>query len=432
MGLDFNRLCLKCFNPAIVSGRCTCCGAKVGFIQEPAFALPAGTILAGNYLVGGVLGFGGFGITYLGLDLARETRVAIKEFMPAGTASRSPGQINMTAKNRENFEYGLTRFYDEARTVYKYRHHPNIVHVYKLFHENQTGYYVMEYLEGDDFKHFLRRYGGRTDFNTLMKIMLPVMDALECVHKDHVIHRDISPDNIFVGETVKLIDFGAARVALAGQSKSLSIILKKGFAPEEQYRTHGRQGPWTDIYALAGTMYYALSGVMVPEAPERLVDDELKDLRTLNVALPDYSAAAIMQALAVRAANRYQTVEDFRCALSGQTPGRAITMSPVSAFRLYGLQGFYAGASLTAEDSITLGRDPVTCQLVFPQNTRGVSKVHCRLRIDPVRNLVYLKDMNSTYGTWVNGHLIGRGQETALNCADRFAFGEGQVFEIEF
>lgn len=432
MGLDFNRLCLKCFNPAVVSGRCTCCGAKVGFIQEPAFALPAGTILAGNYLVGGVLGFGGFGITYLGLDLARETRVAIKEFMPAGTASRSPGQINMTAKNRENFEYGLTRFYDEARTVYKYRHHPNIVHVYKLFHENQTGYYVMEYLEGDDFKHFLRRYGGRTDFNTLMKIMLPVMDALECVHKDHVIHRDISPDNIFVGETVKLIDFGAARVALAGQSKSLSIILKKGFAPEEQYRTHGRQGPWTDIYALAGTMYYALSGVMVPEAPERLVDDELKDLRTLNVALPDYSAAAIMQALAVRAANRYQTVEDFRCALSGQTPGRAITMSPVSAFRLYGLQGFYAGASLTAEDSITLGRDPVNCQLVFPQNTRGVSKVHCRLRIDPVRNLVYLKDMNSTYGTWVNGHLIGRGQETALNCADRFAFGEGQVFEIEF
>lgn len=432
MGLDFNRLCLKCLNPAVVGGRCTCCGARAGFMQEPAFALPAGTILAGNYLIGGVLGFGGFGITYLGLDLTREIKVAIKEFMPAGTASRSPGQLYMTAKNKENFEYGLTRFYDEAKTVYKYRHHPNIIHVYKLFRENCTGYYVMEYLEGQDFKHFLKRYGGRTDFNTLMKIMLPVMDALECVHLDHVIHRDISPDNIFVGETVKLIDFGAARVALAGQSKSLSIILKKGFAPEEQYRTHGRQGPWTDIYALAGTMYFALTGVMVPEAPERLFKDELKDLQEMDVHLPDYSAAAIMQSLAVRAENRYQTIEDFRSALLGKMPERNITMSPVAAFRLYGLQGYYAGASLTVEDHVILGRDPLNCQLVFPAAARGVSKVHCSMRIDSVRNLVLLKDMNSTFGTWVNGRLLERGQDVVLNCADRVAFGEGQVFEIEF
>lgn len=432
MGLDFDRLCLKCLSPAVVNGRCTRCGAAVGFIQEPAFALPAGTILSGNFLIGGVLGFGGFGITYLGLDLTTQRKVAIKEFMPANIVSRTPGQRYVTAKNKETFEYGLNRFYDEAKTVYKYRHHPNIIHVYKLFRENKTGYYVMEYLEGDDFRSFLRRYGGRTDYETLLKVILPVMDALECVHKDHVIHRDISPDNIFVGETIKLIDFGAARVAVAGQSKSLSIILKKGFAPEEQYRSRGHQGPWTDIYALAGTMYVALTGTMVPEAPERLVNDDLKDLRSTGAELPEYSAAAIMKALAVRAENRYQTIGDFRCALLGETPKKLVTESPSAVFRLYGLKGQYAGDSLTVDGSLTIGRDPQSCQLVYPTTARGVSKRHCSLTMDAELGIVIIKDLNSTYGTWVNGRALARGGETMLRCRDWFAFGEEQVFEIEY
>ncbi len=183
--------------------------------------------------------------------------MAIKEFMPADCGGRTPGHRTVTAKNGEDFQYGLNRFFDEAKTIYRYRHHPHIVHIYKLFRENRTAYYAMEYLQGRDLKDFLKIRGGRIDFKTLMDIVLPVMDALECIHRDHVIHRDISPDNIYLGKTVKLIDFGAARVAFAEKSKSLSIILKKGFAPEEQYRTHGRQGPWTDMYALAGTMYTA-------------------------------------------------------------------------------------------------------------------------------------------------------------------------------
>ena len=328
MSLDFNRLCLRCMSPAVSQGYCLNCGAPVGFAQEPAFALTPGSILDGRYLVGGVLGHGGFGITYLGLDLKHETRVAIKEFMPADAAGRAPGQLKVTARKGEDFQYGLSRFFDEARTIYRYRNHANIVHIYKLFRENGTAYYVMEYL-----RRYLKIRGGRLGFQELMTIVLPVMDALEYVHGDHVIHRDVSPDNIYLGDTVKLIDFGAARTAFAGQSKSFSIILKRGFAPEEQYRSHGRQGPWTDIYALAGTMYMALSGTMVPEAPERLVSDRLEDIRTLVPELPAQAGSALMTALAVRAESRYQRVTDFRGALLGKSEKTQWGDDPQSAFR---------------------------------------------------------------------------------------------------
>lgn len=426
-------LCLNCLRQTLKDGRCTACGKTEGFAQQPVFALPAGTVLEGRYLTGGVLGFGGFGITYLGLDLTEGRRIAIKEFMPASVSGRTPGYAKVSVKDKDNFEYGLKRFCDEARTIYKYRQHPNIVHVYKLFKENGTAYYVMEYLEGMDLKAVLKKNGGKMDFSSLMKVMLPIMEALECVHADHVIHRDISPDNIFVGNTVKLIDFGAAREAFAGQSKSLSIILKRGFAPEEQYRSHGVQGPWTDIYALAGTMYYALTGTMVPEAPERLVHDEIEDIAQTGAVLPQFSAAAIMKALSVKAESRYQNVADFKAALlypAGEN--MSVTGCPVElrGFKMYGLDGFYAGASLTVEDSIVIGRDASACQLVYPRDSRGISKRHCRLSFDAAKMLVIAEDLYSTFGTCVNGRMLVRGSEAALNSGDIISFGENQIFKI--
>ncbi len=431
MSLDFNRLCLRCMSPAVSQGYCLNCGAPVGFAQEPAFALTPGSILDGRYLVGGVLGHGGFGITYLGLDLKHETRVAIKEFMPADAAGRAPGQLKVTARKGEDFQYGLSRFFDEARTIYRYRNHANIVHIYKLFRENGTAYYVMEYLQGCDLRRYLKIRGGRLGFQELMTIVLPVMDALEYVHGDHVIHRDVSPDNIYLGDTVKLIDFGAARTAFAGQSKSFSIILKRGFAPEEQYRSHGRQGPWTDIYALAGTMYMALSGTMVPEAPERLVSDRLEDIRTLVPELPVQAGSALMTALAVRAESRYQRVADFRGALLGKSEKTQWGDDPQSAFRIYGIGGFYAGASLTSRETLWVGRDPQTCQLVYPQTARGVSRRHLKLYLDGARNQMILEDLHSSFGTWVNGQRIPGGVPVSLKSGDRFSFGEQEIFEVD-
>lgn len=431
MELDINRLCLKCMKPSVENGFCKSCGTGVGFVQKPEYALPAGTILAGRYLVGAVLGFGGFGITYIGLDLELQQRVALKEFMPvpANMAERAPGKLTVTA--RKNFSYGLERFYEEARVVHRYRSHPNIIHVYKLFRENNTAYYAMEYLEGHDLAGEYRRSGGQMEYEALLPVVLPVMDALEYVHRDHLIHRDISPDNIYVGKTVKLIDFGAARMAIAGKSNSLTIIHKKGFTPEEQYRTHGQQGPWTDIYALASTMYVCLSGHMVPEALERMQHDGLRDVRFWGARMPDCAAEAIMHALAVKAENRQRTVGEFRGELLGKQSRISSTVSPIDTFLLQGIQGDYAGSGIR-EKKLVIGRDASVCQLVYPWDTPGISRKHCTFWIDSRMNVVFVRDENTTFGTWVNGRRLLRGEECVLTPGDRISFGMNQTFQIDY
>lgn len=431
MGPDYNRLCLKCMSFAVSRGRCQSCGARAGFVQEPPYALPPGSILDGKYLIGTVLGFGGFGITYIGLDLDQGKKVAVKEFMPSGIAGRAPGSLDVTARDEEDFSYGMYRFYDEAKTIYKYRHHANIVHVYKFFKQNRTAYFVMEYLQGNDFRHYLLKRGAPMGFGETMEIILPVMDALECIHQDHVIHRDISPDNIILGNPVKLIDFGAARAAFAGKSRSMSIILKRGFAPEEQYRSRGRQGPWTDVYALAATMYVALGGRMVPEALQRVISDKIVDIRKLAPELPDAAGEAVMKALSVRSDARFQSIGEFRSALMGES-GRKGTESPAGVFRIYGIGGYYAGASLTSGEPLYIGRDPGFCQLVYPADSRGISRRHLRLSMDSSKGVVILQDLNSSCGTRVNGMPIPGGIPVALNSGDRFSFGENETFEVDY
>lgn len=432
MKLDFDRLCLKCMEFSMINGRCTKCRAKAGFGNGSSGALPPGVILHGAYLIGGMLGQGGFGITYLGLDLNRGVKVAVKEFMPANEGMRLPGTLEVRPARRENFEYGLNRFYDEARTVHKYREHPNIIHIYKLFRENGTAYYVMEYLDGVDMNRFLQKNGGKLDFSQTMQIALPVMDALERVHQDYVIHRDISPDNIFVGKTAKLLDFGAARAAYENQNKSLSVILKQGYAPAEQYSSRGRQGPWTDVYALSATMYRALSGEVIPDAPSRLKKDKIRDIRMLAPEIPLYSAKAVMKGLAVKAENRYSSIREFRCALTGESFSGKGRGDFLPAVRIYGLNGIYAGSSLTVTDSLMVGRSAADCQLVFPEGTAGISRLHCGLFIDRGDQEVILQDMNSTYGTFLNGKRLARGEAARIKNRDRIMVGNGQVFEVEF
>lgn len=432
MNLDLEKLCLNCMEFTVVNGTCRSCGFKRRFAKKRSRGLCPGVILHGKYLVGRMLGEGGFGITYIGLDLDQGRKVAIKEFMPANAAGRSPDGLQVISKDRESFEYGLNRFYDEARTIYKYREHPNIIHIYKLFQENGTAYYVMEYLEGQDMQSVINSSGGKIDFLLLLQIVLPVIDALELVHQDYIIHRDISPDNIFVGHTVKLLDFGAARLAYGNQNKSLSVILKKGYAPEEQYHRHGRQGPWTDIYALSATIYKALTGMNIPEAPERLSHDRIQDIRILLPELPPYSASAIMKGLSVRPEGRYSDIREFRCALTGERFSEGNKTNLGLVLRLYGVKGFYAGMSLTETEGLVLGRSAAECQLVFPQNASGISRLHCGLFIDRKRQIVILQDMNSAYGTFLNGKKLERGKAVEVKNGDRISIGNGQIFEIEF
>ncbi|MZP29827.1 protein kinase [Heliobacterium undosum] len=319
------KRCLGCFTREVESGACPACGYLVGASPESPLYLQPGTMLNERYQIGQVLGHGGFGITYIGYDNTLNTRVAVKEYLPRDLATRATGRFQVTAYTGELtgfFEYGLNKFLDEARALAQFSDHPCIVSVQDFFMANGTAYLVMRYLDGVTFKEYLAQQGGSIPVDTAIKIMNPVMDALREVHGADLLHRDISPDNIFITTTrqVKVLDFGAARSALGAHSRSLSVVLKPGYSPEEQYRSKGNQGPWTDVYAVAATLYRAITGVLPPEALDRANQDTLLRPAHFQPAISPQIEAALLKALAVRVTDRFQTMKEFQDALHGIPP----------------------------------------------------------------------------------------------------------------
>ena len=345
-------------------------------------ALTVNTVLAGKYLVGPVLGEGGFGITYAGYDLNMETRIAIKEYFPvelvtrdttlrntggggaasgssdsdggepsAGSISASGGGsdrvISLSGEKSKTYQQGLKKYVDEARNVSQFSGVPGIVSVKDFFYENNTAYIVMEYIEGVSLREYLKQKGGKVSEKEALAILRPVLEALEKVHAAGIVHRDISPDNIMLTfaeqgdvekgkaersalshklpdsasistsavygniSAVKLIDFGAARMTSQNDQKSLTIILKHGYAPEEQYRSHGEQGPWTDVYALCAVLYRMLTGKVPEPAMDRLFSDGLKRPEELGVKITPAVSEAIMRGLAVKKEDRIQSVREL-------------------------------------------------------------------------------------------------------------------------
>lgn len=256
---------------------CPHCGCDLSeFVSDPTLLAP-GSVLFGKYIIGNVIGKGGFGVTYLALDTVSKRKVAVKEYFPYALARRAVESSAVTvtfADGREAFELGAEKFYEEARVVSKFKDNPNIVKVYEYFYENDTAYLVMEYLNGQILKEYIRDNGTITAPQAL-HIALSIVNALEQAHKASILHRDISPDNIILcsNGTVKLIDFGAARQVVVELSQSFSVIVKPGFAPLEQYNKKGKQGPWTDIYSLGATLYFALTGD-IPDDPLTRFDDD--------------------------------------------------------------------------------------------------------------------------------------------------------------
>lgn len=327
--MDINKLCIHCMNETDVNagGTCPHCGQIVGEQPELTHQLKPLTILRGKYLVGDVLGEGGFGITYIGIDLNLELKVAIKEFYPNGFATResaststltiySGQQMQTVYKWRDNFM-------KEARSLAKCAYLPGVVGVRDFFEENNTAYLVMEYVEGMTLKSYAKSKNGRIPVSELLPAIEPIFTALGEIHKQGLIHRDISPDNIMLlsGGDMKLLDFGAARDYSGDNEKSLSVMLKPGYAPEEQYRTKGKQGPWSDIYALAGTIYKCLTGITPPEALERMRDDELQRPNAHGAQLSAGQEEALLKAMAVHAEDRYQTMGEFRKDFYTDMPG---------------------------------------------------------------------------------------------------------------
>lgn len=281
-------------------------------------ALPNGSVLAGQYTIEGVLGQGGFGITYCATDYKEKKKVAIKEFFPDTLAYREKTQvISYPGDRTENYSYGKDGFLDEAKTLSEFIGCDGVVRIYSYFEENNTAYFVMEYIDGVSFDNYLKEKGGKISCDEAEKILVPVMESLAIVHSKGIVHRDVTPDNIYITKDgkVKLLDFGAARYSLGDKSRSLDVILKHGFAPKEQYTRRGRQGPFTDVYSLGATFYFAITGRRPPDSIDRLDEDELIPPSSLGVSLTEYQETAILKALEVQPANRYQSMIEFRNAL---------------------------------------------------------------------------------------------------------------------
>ncbi|MEZ5351878.1 MAG: serine/threonine-protein kinase [Bryobacteraceae bacterium] len=323
-------LCFGCMQPTGDVAVCPKCGWQRGAPAESPLYLNPGFVLREQYLVGRSLGHGGFGITYLGWDLNLARRIAIKEYFPSGVGIRVTGNPEVFAyapAMRADYDWGLERYLEEARVVAQFENHPNIVAVKNYFPANGTAYMVLEHLDGITFEEFLARSQGKVSWDIALRVMTPVMDALREVHRVGLLHRDISPDNIFVlwSGQIKVIDFGAARYSLGSHSKNLSVILKPGFAPPEQYETRGDQRPWTDVYAVAATLYRAITGELPLPAPDRR-RQPLPTPTALGAEIEPGRERALMQALSLEPEERFATMEAFQRALREEPSVRPIVL----------------------------------------------------------------------------------------------------------
>ena len=313
-------LCYQCFREKGAETVCPFCGYDpTGSAKKHPMALRPESILNGRYILGRVLGQGGFGITYIAQDYQTKERVAVKEYFPTEFAGRTNGtHVQIYSEEREaGFAYGKAQFLEEARTLAAVTGSENIVRIHSYFEENGTAYFTMDYVEGLPLDEYLKTRGARLKAAEAAALLLPLMGALDTVHRKGIVHRDIAPDNIIISPEGKarLIDFGAARYSTGEKSKSLDVILKHGFAPMEQYTRRGRQGPWTDVYAMAATYYFALTGKVPPDAIERIAEDTLEPPSALGSDLSAGEEQVLLKGLAVQAPERWQTMGEFRAAL---------------------------------------------------------------------------------------------------------------------
>lgn len=297
---------------------CPHCGQNAYEVKENERALLPGTVLKNTYLIGKVIGEGGFGITYMGLDLNLNLKVAIKEYFPASFASRSissgtdSGIRVIQGEAGTYYWRGLEDYAKEANRLSQFASLPGIISVLNFFYENNTAYMIMDFVDGITLKDYLKQNKGKLPWRKTLELLHPVILSLMEVHKAGIIHRDISPDNIMMsksGEMV-LIDFGAARKVNADQKKT--VILKKGYAPLEQYQSDGNQGVWSDVYSFCATIYRIIGGTNVPDALAIAGGHaQIASLKTLSKDIPDFLDKAVRKGMENEISARIQNMEEL-------------------------------------------------------------------------------------------------------------------------
>ena len=301
------QYCFDCMEELMPDGFCASCQKPCTSDNYPHHLQP-GTVLNNKYLIGNCLGEGGFGITYIGRDLTLDMKVAVKEYYPNGYVNRnytaSPIVTATSENQRQIFDHGKERFLLEARSLARFVGEPGIVYVRDFFEANNTAYIIMDYLDGESLSAHIKKYGV-IEPDAAFRLILPVIHSLQRIHQEGIIHRDISPDNIMLTgkNQLVLMDFGSARY-FSNKEKEMSVMLKQGYAPEEQYRKNGNQGPWTDVYGLCATLYRCITGIVPEDALDRLRQDDLKRPSQLGVRISPQLESVLMYGLAVYQENR--------------------------------------------------------------------------------------------------------------------------------
>lgn len=321
------KLCMGCMNE-IPDGvrQCPICGYDESTLVQESYYLMPGTVIGGKYIVGKVMDYNRFYITYLGWDAERNQKVTVHEYLPSDFSTRAKGETGVTIYSGdalEQFEEGLKTFLNEGNAVQHISDLQGVSIVYDCVSENDTGYIINEYLEGQTLKELLNQ-GKKYSMEEAMTIITPLLQGLSRIHASQVMHYDICPNHVFITDQgeVKLINFGAAKYTTTSNSKSLAIILKPGYAPEEQYRSQGEKGAWSDVYAVAALLYRMITGIVPDEAVERAMIDNLKPPSELGVKLPKATENALLNALNVYKEYRTPSAEQFLKELSSDNVKR--------------------------------------------------------------------------------------------------------------
>lgn len=399
----------------------------------------------GKYQVLSILGAGGFGITYRCIDNDTGAVCAIKEYMPEAIASRDSrtGDIIPQDEKIKAFLHGKKRFLEEADILMKMGHIPSVVHVQESFEENNTAYYAMEFLEGTTLKQLMRSMGGKLPYPIACEAVEKAGTALDMIHRQAgIFHRDISPENIMVmpDGTIKIIDFGSAKSMSISENQQFSVVLKPGFAPPEQYASNLSQGSFTDVYAMAGTFYYAASGKMIPVAPDRLMGVKYESLDKLVPECSHETAVAVDNALNLDPKFRTQTMSEFiqgicrndqrtvlqvhKTEANNFLPKQTSSNEPAAWIEV--VKGNCAGKLFPVEPNqpVAIGRSAKKSQIVLDGHPE-ISGLHFRLLYSPQKSGFYVID-ESINGLYYQGIRLEKGKKYKVLPGDFIGVGSMQ------